>query len=67
MSWCGWGVVEEDRLDGDGEEAGDAEGEGQRGVVLAGFDRVDGLTGDFEAFREILLGPGDGYSSAEVR
>jgi hypothetical protein len=45
----------EDRLDRPAEEAGDAECEGQAGVVLACLDGVDGLAGDAEVFGQVAL------------
>ena len=54
----GSGYVGEDGFYGEVEEASEAESEGERRIVSAGFDGVDGLTGDFEAVGEILLRPG---------
>src|ERR1700751_3214711 len=53
----GLGFVFEDLLDGEGEDFGDAEGEGERGVVAAGLDGVDALAGDVELLGEEGLGP----------
>lgn len=47
----------EDGLDGAVEEGGDAEGEGEAGVVLAGLDGVDRLAADAEFPGEVGLGP----------
>src|SRR6185437_1453217 len=49
--------VVEDLLDGQGEDAGDAEGEGERRVVAAGLDGVDALAGDLELLGEVGLRP----------
>ena len=47
----------EDLFDGQVEQASDLEGEGQAGIVLAGLDGVDRLTGDPELSRQPRLGP----------
>src|SRR6266849_3072884 len=39
------------------EELGDFKGQGEAGVVLFGFDGVDGLAGDAEFLGEVGLGP----------
>src|SRR6476659_10272383 len=46
---------DEDVFDRQVEQLGDAEGERQRRVVLAGLDRVDALSRDFQAAGEVGL------------
>src|SRR5690606_10909099 len=53
----GGGVVEEDGLDGAPEDAGDAEGQRQGRIVLAGLDGVDGLARDAQARGQVALAP----------
>lgn len=57
LSGCGVWSVREDGFYGDGEESGDAKGKWERRVILAGFNGVDGLTGDLKALGEICLRP----------
>ena len=65
------GRVGKDDFNGLVEEACDAEGERQRGVVFTGFDGVDGLAGNFEFLGRGRPGTsharhggrGDGYAS----
>jgi hypothetical protein len=49
--------VGEDGFDGTVEEASEFEGEREAWIKFAGFDRVDGLAGDFEALSEVRLTP----------
>ena len=51
------GGRQEDRLDRLAEQARDAEGERQARVVLAGFDRVDGLARNRQPFGQLALRP----------
>src|SRR6478672_4480299 len=48
---------DEDLLDRQIEQLGDAECERQRGIIFAGLDRVHALARHFEALAEILLAP----------
>src|SRR6185295_15594463 len=45
----------EDLLDRQPEEAGDAKGQGEAGVVLSGFDGVDGLARDLQTLGQVAL------------
>jgi hypothetical protein len=47
----------ENRLDRHFEYVGYPEGERKRGIVLAGFDRVDRLSADLEPLGQIGLAP----------
>jgi hypothetical protein len=49
--------IREDGFDGAVEEPSEFEGEREAGIELAGFDGVDGLARDFEAFGEVGLAP----------
>ena len=48
---------DENLLDRQVEQLGDAEGERQRGIVFAGLDRVDALARHFEPLGQVLLAP----------
>ena len=50
-------LIIENLLDRKVEKAGDAEGERQRGIVLAGLDRVDCLARDVEPDGQLGLAP----------
>lgn len=50
-------VAQEDILDLQTEQVGDAEGERERGVIFAGLDRVDALARNAELGGEIALVP----------
>lgn len=50
-------LIGEDFLDWEFEEAGDLERKREAGIVLAGLERVDGLTRDAELISEIVLRP----------
>jgi hypothetical protein len=47
----------EDRFDGPVEEAAESQREGEAGIVPAGLDAVDGLTGHSQPIRQIGLRP----------
>lgn len=50
-------VVFENFFNGFLKEPSDFEGEWQAGIKLAGFDGIDGLSGDGELLGEVGLGP----------
>ena len=50
-------IGEEDLLDGQAEDARDGEGQGQGGVIAAGFQSVDRLAGDPQLLGEPGLSP----------
>src|SRR5690606_32102924 len=55
-------VGKEDRLDRFAEQARQAEGERQAGVVLARLDRIDGLARDVQTLGQLALRPAEAFT-----